>query len=69
MANKIFRINIDGRTFWAKYFNKRTAKKVGKTAGWEITMPNGLWWFDETIGGMKREIKRSFPTATFTKIK
>lgn len=69
MANKIFRINIDGRYFWAKYFNKRTAKKVGKTAGWEITMPNGMWWFDDTIPNMKRTIKKSFPTATFTKIK
>ena len=69
MANKIFRINIDGRTFWAKYFNKRTAKKVGKTAGWEITLPTGWRWFDDTIPNMKRNIKRNFPTATFTKIK
>lgn len=69
MANKIFRINIDGRTFWAKYYNKRTAKKVGKTAGWEITLPNCLRWFDDTIPNMKRDVLRDYPTATFTKVR
>ena len=69
MANKLYRINIDGRTFWAKYFNKKTAKKLGKTAGWEITVPGGLWWFDDTIPNMKREVRRKFETATFTKVR
>jgi len=69
MANKIFRITIDGRAYWAKYYNKKTAKTLGKTAGWEIALPNCLRWFDDTIGGMKRDVLRDYPTATFTKVR
>lgn len=69
MATKIYRLNIEGRTFWAKYYNKTNAKKAGKTRGWEITVPTGWWWFDDTIPNMKREILRKYPTAIITKVK
>ena len=77
MANKIFRINIDGRCFWAKYYSKGTAKKnmkAGKkgnctTAGWHIDVPTGYWWFDDTIPNMKREVLRKYPSATFHRCK
>lgn len=69
VANKLYNIFIDGRLYQARYYNKRTAKKWGKSNGWHITMPNGMWWFDDTIAGMKREILRSFPTARIVKVR
>lgn len=77
MANKIFRIVINGRAYWAKYFNKGTAKKnkkAGKSGictinGWHIDIPSGYWWFDATIPNMKREVLRRYPSATFHRCK
>lgn len=69
MANKLYTIRINGGFYQAKYFNKRTAKKLGKTAGWEITVPTGMWWFDDTIPNMKREVLRKFPNAIITKVR
>ena len=77
-TSKLFRIVIDGRLYFARYYNKSNAKKNrqqgcwqgrGTTAGWHIQVPTGMWWFDDTIGGMKKEIKSKFPTATFHKVK
>lgn len=69
MADKIFRIVINNKYFFAKYFGKRNAKKLGKTAGWEIEIPGGVWMFDDTVGNMKREIKATYPTALITKVR
>jgi len=76
--SKLYNIVINGRGYFARYYNKGTAKKNrsqgcwqgnGTTAGWHIQVPTGMWWFDDTIGGMKKEVKSKYPTATFHKRK
>ena len=76
--SKFFRIVISGRLYYARYYNKSTAKKNrqqgcwegnGTTPGWHIQVPTGMWWFDDTVSNMKKEILSKFPNATFHKIK
>ena len=67
--SKLIRITINGRGYFARYYNKSTAKKNNSSNGWHIEVPTGSWFFDDTIGNMKREVKRTFPTATFHKVK
>jgi len=74
--SKLFRIVIGGRAYFARYYNKANAKRNAKNGadrgthcGWHIDVPTGHWWFDDTVGNMKREVLAKFPTATFHKIK
>ena len=74
--SKLFRIVINGRAYFARYYNKANAKRNAKNGadrgthcGWHIDVPTGHWWFDDTVGNMKREVLAKFPTATFHKIK
>lgn len=60
MATKIYRIVIDNRYFFAKYY---------KGEGWRIDVPTGTWYFDDTIPNMKREVQNKYPTAKITKVK
>ena len=74
--SKLFRIVINGRAYFARYYNKANAvlnQKNGCTegthCGWVIEVPTGVWYFDDTVGNMKRDVLAKFPTATITKIK
>lgn len=60
MATKIFQITIDGKQFLAQYIKKQ---------GWVIEVPTGVWYFDDTVPMMKREVLSVYPSATFTQIK
>ena len=74
--SKLIRIVINGRGYFARYYNKSNAKKNQKNGcergthnGWHIQVPTGMWWFDDSMSNMKREVKSKFPTATFHKVK
>ena len=76
--SKLYSISINGRGYFARYYSKLNAKKNrqqgcwrdnGTINGWHIQVPTGMWWFDDSVANMKREVKRSFPTATFHKVK
>lgn len=74
--SKLFRITINGRGYFARYYNKANAKRNakngcerGRNCGWHIQVPTGFWWFDDNVSNMKREVLSKFPNATIVKVK